>query len=138
MKWTFNQKRGARTTLTADIRVRITNRKQIAHTITLAIKCQKKLGNPENICFGISDEGIFTTPENVGTQFKLINYGKKSKVRVINSVDLTNEIFKHCNQSVIVAKGESKFIDFNIEKVDENVWQLIRLDNPIKQKWGFK
>ena len=138
MKWTFNQKPGSRVTLKADIRARITNRKQIAHTVTLSSKCQEKLDNPEKLCFGISNEGIFTTPESVGTQFPLNNYGKKTQVRVINSCELTTEIFKHCNESVNVPKDESKFIDFNLKKVDENVWQLIRLDNPIKQKWGFK
>jgi hypothetical protein len=140
MKWTFEPKCGRNGKLKSDMRARITVRKTKNYTITLSEKCLQKMGNPTHLCFGISDEGVFTTPENVGTQFLLCHHGssKRGKSRVVNSVELITDIYKHFNERTDIPQGESKFIDFNLTKVDDNVWQLVKVDNSIKSKWGFR
>jgi hypothetical protein len=140
MKWTFEPKCGRNGKLKSDMRARITVRKSKNHTVTISEKGLQKVGNPTHLCFGISDEGVFTTPENVGTRFLLCNHGssKRGRSKVVNSAELVNEIYKHFNERTDIAPGESKFIDFNLQKVDENVWQLIRVESESKSKWGFK
>ena len=84
------------------------------------------IDKPEYLCFGVGDEGVFFTPNNLGTKFHPSRYTEHNCI--ISSNPLVSAIFERFGKKII--PGENIYMDFNVQQVDEDVFKLV----PVNKK----
>ena len=134
MKWIFKKNsRGGHNRIDTDVRVRfykLTNKNQNAKVYFTRSGLEKIGLEVEKLCFGIGEEGVFVTTENVGTVFTLRGHGNPNS-KSVNSKELVSAIMKAFD-------CKEKIIDLDLKNVDKNVWQLVPKNEVAQTKWGWK
>lgn len=131
INWNWESKsiRGGRKKV-ENIRVRITRtEKSVNHSITINRDIFQEMGEPDSLCFGIGDAGVFVTTKKAGTMFNVVGMTRKSAPQV-TSAGITEALFEKFGYD----PNTSDWFELNCNQVDDGVWELaLKVDN----KYGF-
>jgi lysyl-tRNA synthetase class II len=127
--WSPKSTRGGRNKI-QNIRVRITRtEKSVNHSITMSRDIYTEMGEPDSLCFGIGDAGVFVTTKKAGTMFNVVRKDGRAAPQVTSST-LTEAIFQKFGYD----SDSSDVFELNCKLVDTNVWELtLKVEN----KYGF-